>query len=436
MARPKLPRQVDVAIAGAGSAGAAAAAFCAQAGLRVVCVDRQPLDRAGARWVNGVPAWCFRRAGLALPRGDEARPGRPVHVVAGYGPTRVVVDRHDVLEVDMRQLVARLHGAARDFGASLIGEVRVRGAEQGLLRTDRGDIAAHWIVDASGFRGARLLDPPAVDDHDVCVAAQQIRRIADVARARAFFAAHRTPYGHALCFTGVAGGFSVLQVRCDRDRMGILAGTIPAAGHPGGPALIEEFVAEQPWIGEVVFGGARAIPLRRPFDRIATANLAALGDAACQVFPAHGSGVGFGLIAARLLAEALAEYRGPLAYAVDWQREYGGMLAAYDLFRRLSQDLTPGELERLMGRLTTPDIARAAIDNQLPVIRPRNLPGLAIRAIRAPALALRFSQVAATMMLVRALYSRFPRDPKRLPAWSRRVARLFGDPPDEQRPQR
>ena len=58
---------VDVVVVGAGTAGAAAAAFCAERGLKTICVERAPLDRAGAAWVNGVPAWAFSRAGLAQP---------------------------------------------------------------------------------------------------------------------------------------------------------------------------------------------------------------------------------------------------------------------------------------------------------------------------------------------------------------------------------
>ena len=53
------PVQVDVAIVGAGTAGAAAAALCAQRGLSVVCLDSKPLDGAGARWLNGVPLSAF-----------------------------------------------------------------------------------------------------------------------------------------------------------------------------------------------------------------------------------------------------------------------------------------------------------------------------------------------------------------------------------------
>ena len=55
-----------------------------------------------------------------------------------------------------------------------------------------------------------------------------------------------------------------------------------------------------------------------------TANL---GDVAGQVFSAHGSGIGAGLVAARMVGEALAKGR-PYDYAVAWQRRFGGTFAA------------------------------------------------------------------------------------------------------------
>lgn len=75
--------RADLAIVGAGTAGAAVAALGARAGLDVVCLERRALGDAGARWVNGVPAWCFQAAGLDLPADEELRaPDRPERVSA------------------------------------------------------------------------------------------------------------------------------------------------------------------------------------------------------------------------------------------------------------------------------------------------------------------------------------------------------------------
>ena len=54
----------DVAIIGLGTAGSALAFQCARVGLRVLGVDARTFDEAGARWVNGVPAWTFDAASV------------------------------------------------------------------------------------------------------------------------------------------------------------------------------------------------------------------------------------------------------------------------------------------------------------------------------------------------------------------------------------
>ena len=303
----------DLAIVGAGSAGAALAGHAARAGMRVVVLDRRPLDDAGARWVNGVARWMFDEAGIAPPQGDE-RVGdeRAFHLVAGRDcAARVVVRDHDVEGVDMRRLVARLQADARGAGAELRGDVNVHGLESSVLRTGAGDVRARYYVDASGLAGPRLLRQPRVPAVNICAAAQEMRRVRDLPAARAWFERHEVAPGDALCFTAVAGGYSILNVRLDGDEVSILTGSIPALGYPSGARILADFAAEQPWVGDTIFGGARTLPLRRPYDALAGGCVALLGDAACQVFSAHGSGVGIGLIAARMLADTLASGAGP-----------------------------------------------------------------------------------------------------------------------------
>lgn len=428
----RLPERVDVAIVGAGTAGAAAAALCARRGLRVLCVDRRAPDDAGARWVNGVPGWAFDRAGLDRPRGDELRgEGETFHMVAGYGPHRLAITDHGVLEVDMRHLVARLQSMAREAGAVITGGIEVRGWRDGRFVTTAGVVDADVAVDASGLAGARLLDQPDVAPEHVCAAAQYVLRCADRGGAEAFFAAHDTPLGETLCFTGVAGGYSIINVRSDGDTVSILTGSIPALGHPSGKALVDGFVAEHAWIGAPVFGGARGIPLRRPLDRLADDRTALLGDAGCQVFPAHGSGIGPGLVAAAMLAEALAGGGGPRRYAVAWQRVWGGLLASYDLFRRFSQSLELRDIERMIERgLLDPELARDGMAQRMPRPTPAMVPDK-LRALAAePAIAARMAGVVARMAAARALYAAYPSTQPGLARWSRLVAALFGDEPD------
>lgn len=420
------PNSVDVAIVGAGTAGAAAAAACAGLGLGVLCVDRRALEDSGARWVNGVTAGAFEQAGLTVPEGEELLGrGEPFHMVAGWGPQRVVVEGHDLLDVDMRRLVMRLQRQASQRGATLIGDCQVQGVDGDLLRTNRGNVRARWLVDASGLSGTLREQKPVHRTH-LCAAAQEVRECSDPAGARAYFERHGVPLGQTLCFTGIAGGYSILNVHCDGDTVSILTGSIPGDGHVSGSRILERFVQAEPWVGRRLFGGSRAIPLRRPRDRLSHKNVALLGDAACQVFPAHGSGIGPGLIAARVLAEELAAGRGVRGYNVRWQREHGGLLASYDLMRRFSQSLSLSEIEQLMGGgLFHPALLRAGLDQEVARPTVSMLPALARGIAGAPRLGRRLGVLIAKMTAVRALYARYPEKPEKLSAWSGRVDRLF-----------
>ncbi len=419
--------RADVAIVGAGTAGAAAAVLCARAGLSVVCVERRALGEAGARWVNGVAGWCFDEAGLERPRGAELRDaGAPFHLVAGWGPRRITVAEHDVLGVDMRLLVARLQRLAQEAGATLIGTRRVTGLDARGLSTDGERIEARVVVDASGLGGCGLLGTPKPAPRDVCAAAQQVRRVKDAAAARAFFEEHAAEPGETLCFTGVAGGYSIVNVRLDDDGVSLLTGSIPADGHASGLRLLDDFVAKQPWIGEVLFGGSRAIPLARPHDRLASERVALLGDAACQVFAAHGSGIGSGLVAARVLADALGGTGDPRRYAVAWMRRWGGLHAGYELLRRFSQRLGPGDVERLMSSgLLDADTAKAGMEQRFPALgigAARRLAAL----LREPSLARRMARVGVRLAAAQALYARYPERAGALRAWSRIAGACLG----------
>ncbi len=363
-----LPTKVDLCVVGAGTAGAALAFHAASAGLRVLLVDRRSAKEAGARWVNGVSRSDFRAAGIDLPTGPELRgEDAAFHLTAGRGPERLTLRDHGVLEVDMRHLVARLQGLAREAGAELVDQVRVEAVDGRTIYTDAGSLEARFVADASGLRGAGLLPSRAVRRGDLCAAAQAVHDVADPAGARAFLDAHGVAEDETLCFSGVAGGYSILNVRVAHGEVGLLTGSIPADGHASGRRLIEDFLVEQPWIGPRVFGGARAIPLGPPQSMLARGSIARLGDAAGQVFAAHGSGIGPGMQAAKMLAETLAQGHGPQTYAVRWMREHGGLFAAYDCFRRFSQRRTLDELKTLFrAGLIDEHGAAAALGQTLP----------------------------------------------------------------------
>lgn len=387
----------DVLVLGAGTAGAAAAAACARAGMRVKVLEAGPLERAGAHWFNGVPAWAFDEADIPQPSHPEkSAQGVPFHLVAGWGPHRVVVRDHDLMEVDMTLLGARLRRIARDHGAEFQGDQRV---DASVL-----DTVSCPVVDATGLAGLNLLALPRVPREDLCAAAQGTWRVTDVQAARRWFGEHAVAEGETLCFTGIAGGYSIVNVRLEGDELSVLTGSIPALGHPSGTQLAQRFAEEQPWLGESLRFGARAVPLAAPAPAVGRGRIAAIGDSARQVFGSHGSGIAQQLLSAKILADALASGAGPEGYNRRWRKRWGGLLAGADAFRRFSCTLTLDELTTLNSAGILPaDMARQTL-MQRP---PRPQPGL-IKAVRGlarnPRLARRMLPVLLRMPLLEARY--------------------------------
>ncbi len=395
--------------------------------MRVLCLDRKPLRGSGAHWVNGVGRGDFEAAGVEAPQGAELRGlDNPFHLFAGQGPERLTIRNHGVLEVDMRRLVERLQRRATEAGATLVGGVRVRGILGTAVYTSEGVVVADSIADAAGIRGVSALPSRPVRPTDVCAAAQSVHRVSDPGAAQAFLDAHEVGEDETLCFSGVAGGYSILNVRVAHGEVGILAGSIPAEGHASGKRLISDFVAEHPWVGEFVFGGYRPIPLGAPQPILAEGRVARLGDCAGQVFAAHGSGIGPGMLAARMLADALVDGGGPDDYAVRWMRAQGGLFAAYDLFRRFSQQLSLDQLQTLM-RTGLLDEASAAAG--LSQVLPRPSAALLARLPRGlahsgAALTMPLAETVAKMSAAVALYRAYPKNASMRAGWSKLAATL------------
>ncbi|MBC7541779.1 MAG: NAD(P)/FAD-dependent oxidoreductase [Candidatus Sericytochromatia bacterium] len=446
--------EVDAVIVGAGIAGTACAGFLAQPGRRVVLIDRRPLHEAGPRWINGVPAWAFPFCGLRVPEPPERRFEGATLVLAT--PSR----RHqlrtatpDVWAVDMRLLGERLRRLAVSWGVIMCGETRVqrldrRSGHGWQVTTTSGTFRTPLLIDASGVRAVLrqhvMTDVRQPGPADLCSAAQAVYAIRDTAGAEAFMDRYGLRRGEALAFRGIAGGYSIVNVSVDPEAgdLSLLTGTVPdRAGVPSGMRLLQAFLAEQPWIGPRQFGGAGAIPIRRPFSRLVAPGFALVGDAACQVFPAHGSGIAMGLCAARMLADAVlaapAGAGGDLdvlwAYAHRFHSTFGGLLCSYDVLRRAVQRFRPEDTERLVesGLLSSASVS-ASLQQTMPDWDGDLLVRAVQGAARAGTLALPLALAASRMPAVAWWARRYPRRPdeRRLVAYERGLVRLMGVRPD------
>ncbi len=455
-------REYDVVVVGAGTAGLAAAYHFARRDLRVALVDARPFATSGARWVNGVPPWMFDAADIPRPRDPELRSegGRAALYDRAWRRVQTIAPT-PIWSCDMRLLVARLHEMAADAGvegferssvsAITCEDQRPRhltlhpsaSGERGALR-----LGAALFVDAGGVGGGLRRHVPGlaavcpdVAAGDLCVAAQRVHRIADVEAARRFLAARGADEHDVLTLGGIDGGFSTLVIEFDfeSEEVDVLVGTMGDRRQRNPLQLVQSFLGGEAWLGEVLFGGGGTIPLRRPYDQLAVEGCALLGNAGCQVFPAHGSGIGAGMVAARQLADAATAHADPGSAAAMWgyqarfMRSLGAVHAAYDVFRRMTQSLSSEDAEELLGSgLMVASGAQAALMQHMPLLRCREIFQIAKAALGHPRLAARFAPVVARLPWVHAHYQRYPErgDEVALARWARRAARLVGAEPD------
>ena len=455
--------EFDAVVVGAGTAGASAAFHLARAGFSTALLEAGPLNKAGARWVNAVPPWMFDYAGIDRPEPPELR-GKdfPMSLRDSEGNERLLILLNPFWDMDMRLLVKRVQDLALKMGATPFEKMSAKSFSfdgerptvlHAVKKGPKGaaknfEFRAKLFVDATGLVGALRSAAPCLAEicplpatNDLCAAAQCVYEIRDLDGAREYLDAVGAQSASSINYFGVDGGFSSLMVHPDLDKneVGILGGTTAEAGRKTGKRVVEEFVELNPWVGKAQYGGQALIPLRRPYDRFAAPGLALVGNAACHVFSAHGSGVGSGMIAGKILADAAMGHSDPGCLEVTWDyqakfmRKIGAVNAAYDVLRRLAQSMDSEEIDRMVSAsLLLPGTSRSAMDQRMPKLEARDGLQLIRAALNEPMIVARYAPGVAKMQAVYALYKFYPPRPdeRRLKLWASAAAKLIGCRPD------
>ena len=456
--------EFDAVVVGAGTSGATCAIKLAEKGLGVALLDARSLEDAGYHHINNIPPEMFDAAGIPRPSGAEdiGGAGEPVKFLTCSERVQVLVGPNPVRGVNMHLLTRRLHRMALDAGVapyerSTIAEVEFRGARPtGIIiesrlangQTRRIHLAAKLFIDASGMGGALRSHIPALakycrplEAHDICTAAQQTCAIDKPHAALQYLDRIDCRPGEYINQLGYAGGFSTMTIKVEKDLKSaeLLTGVIDDGRHGTGLEQLEKFKRREGFTGKVLIQDGGRIPLRRPYDVFVAEGIACVGDAACQVFPAHASGTGMGIVAAKMLASAVADCADPgdmqclWRYQADFMRTHGAVHASYDLFRRVSQAMSEAGVEKLLSsQLMTGHSLMAGLRQQMPELHSGDMLAAVGGAVQAPLIAARAIPAIMKMGPVYALYRLYPQkaDTWKLKQWSRAVARIFGDKPD------
>ncbi len=441
-------RDIDVVVVGANVAGASVAQELAIRGLHVTIVERLPGPEVGARSCgDGIERFQFEKLGLEVPQGDFIL--REVEVAYVASPDRnhkmkgksagIAIERYGLNQ----HLLSKATGAGADLMDNTLASSPILegGRVVGVKCQARGDggtseVRAPVTVDATGWRGVlRCALPPEwpiaeeVPRRELAFAYREERRRAE-------------PKGDLLVeatfdFEIAPQGLYWMADRTDTlVNVGIGMQWLPDIPNAR-RVLRERVVPLYPDLEgtEVIRSGGGVIPNRRPIDCFAAPGIVALGDAACQVQPLSGSGIGASMYAAKLAGEAIAKAlettRAPglgdlFPYVVAYQRSYGADQAANQVLRLCLQSLTNAQLNRLISSriVAEEDLVAAARTGRLHMGFKGKLRAAA-KLVGEPKLIRTLSRMQSKMEDARHLYAQYPEDPSGLRAWREQAAKLF-----------
>lgn len=298
--RRGLPESWDVAVVGAGPAGAMAAFCLARGGARVVLLEKCSLPRSK---VCG--GGLVRRAAALMP--VDAAPAvrhqcRRVELTIGSRPLHFEAARKApvILMVDRKRLDYLLAAETGRQGVDVRPQCAVGGVRRAkghvVLKTSGGDMRVRFVVAADGVssRVARLAGwrdtrqlVPALE----CSLSLPPWRLGRFSRTAGF------DFGAAAC------GYGWRFPKGDRLDIGVVS----MRPRPGGLKIVLRRYAETLGLGDVPVFNLRAapIPVSPRAGGFAAGRVLLTGDAAGLADPLTAEGLSHALLSGRLAAEAL-----------------------------------------------------------------------------------------------------------------------------------
>ncbi len=442
-------KKFDVIVVGAGTGGCLAAKTVAEAGLKVCMIDRKNEQDIGDKVCgDAIGKHHFDNIGIAHPSGAEL--DQKIEGLKVYSPDRETVVNvkgkgiHGYL-VNRQLFGQRLVKDAKDAGATLIDSTVVTepvmkdGYVVGVLAKDlktgnKLSLSAKIVVDASGHSAVlRKKLPPElgieteIKNEDVEICYREIREvkepIADLGFCKIYLDLQRVPGGYYWIFPKSS------------TTVNVGLGVVMTEGFPNPKDLYNELILSMPLFkgSRALTGGGGLVPTRRPISPMVGNGVIIIGDAACQVNPIHGGGIGSsmmgGVKAAGFIIKALEN--GDVSREALWpytgvfMELYGAKQAGLDIFRMLLQRLTNKEMNYGMRHhlITDDDLLKTSMGEDMKLNITEKTSRL-FKGLGSLSLIKKLNATAKIMKEIRALYRNYPSSPEGLQEWEEKVQLL------------
>jgi digeranylgeranylglycerophospholipid reductase len=439
-------KNFDVIIVGAGSGGCLAAKTVADSGFEVCMVDRKREEDIGDKVCgDAIGKHHFDNLNLAHPSGEELE--QRIEGIKIYSPNMETVVNikgegvHGYL-VNRQLFGQRLLKEAKDAGTilldstlvadSIIKKRYITGIVAKDLKSGKNfEMSARVVVDASGYSAVlRKKLPPEigiereVKNEDVVVCYREIRRvreqISDPSFCEIYLNLQRVPGGY----------YWIFPKRSTKVNVGL--GVAMNKGFPNPKNLFHDIILSMPFFKDsrALTGGGGHVPTRRPLSSMVGNGVLIVGDAACQVNPIHGGGIGSSMMggakAGEVINEALdredVSREGMWSYTGKFMEVYGAKQAGLDIFRILLQRMTNEEMNYGMEHhlITDDDLLKTSMGEDVKLNITEKTRRI-FKGVGSLSLLRKLNSTANLMKKIKNLYRNYPSSPEGLGGWEETV---------------
>jgi len=440
----------DSIVVGAGTGGCIAAKTLASAGLNVCLVDRKEKESIGKKVCgDAIGKHHFDNLGLAYPRGRELEGNikgikiyspdlKTIFYLIGEGLTGFMINRY--------LFGQRLLKDAIDAGAVLLDSTHVsepiiedhfvKGVISRNIKTgSKTELRGKVIIDASGHSAIiRSKLPPKIgieseiskEDQVICY--REIRGLKEKMEETDFCEIY-------LNLKAAPGGYYWIFPKGE-TKVNVGLGVAMVENFPSPKIQLYQHVLSSSLFksSTVIHGGGGIVPTHRPLDSFVGDGVVVIGDAACQVNPIHGGGIGPSMMGGKIAGEIVAEALGKgepnrenlWPINVRYMEVYGHKQASLDIFRIFLQGLTDEDLNYGMRYklIKDEDILTAGMEGDIHL----NITDTTRRIFMGFgrfSLLKKLYNMAKMSERVKNLYCEYPSSPKEFLEWRMEVQKIF-----------
>lgn len=338
-----------VAIIGANQTGLFAAKLFSEQGFSVFVFEKNSRENAAYEWTDDISPSVFKEVGLPFPPNDIfTRTGSLTFVPPGHNPVFVPKNEEEPdINVSRRGLNEWLISLLSEdvelyFDACVTRALTDGDVVYGVEFSNGETFECDLVVDCGGVNSLVRRSLPQIfqiqnevsANDKVFVKREFFARPDNCPRPehpKKIYLKHKNENGISRCF-----------LKNDDETSDVLVGRIGSLSDEIYENAIADLKEDNPVIGDKVSGSdvIFEIPVRRPLSNIVANGYVLLGDSACMTIPIIGSGIGSGLKAAKMLADAFAaadkepfSKKNLYRYQLKFMREIGGKHAAIELVR-------------------------------------------------------------------------------------------------------